>query len=65
MNLFGGRICKKEVGQLPTKLIEITPLNSVEFLLTQKKEKRRNKELSPLQKNWGGGLSTPSIIKMN
>jgi hypothetical protein len=47
--LFGcGRMWKTKVGQLPTELIEFTPLNSAEFLLLKEGNKAK-KELQPLQ----------------
>jgi hypothetical protein len=41
---------KKNVGHLPTKLIEFTPLNSAEFLLvkTGKKQKRNYRLLEQM-----------------
>jgi hypothetical protein len=49
---------KKNVGHLPTKLIELTPLSSAEFLLLKNgKKSKRNYRLFEQM----GGLSTPSI----
>jgi hypothetical protein len=49
---------KKNVGHLPTKLIEFNPLHSAEFLLLKNgKKQKRNYHLFEQM----GGLSTPSI----
>jgi hypothetical protein len=50
---------KKEIGHLPTKLIEISPLNSEEFLLL-KKRKISEKETATSSSEWGVSQLLPS-----
>jgi hypothetical protein len=49
---------KKKVGHLPTEFIEITPLNSAEFLYSKGKQINKGTTVSSKQTE---GLSTPSI----
>jgi hypothetical protein len=44
------------VGHLPTKLIEFTHVNSMEFLLL--KNRKTKKKLPPLRANGGGSLNS-------